>query len=133
MKHFLAGYIPNCTPWMQAADAWGFKHLKELVCQMKITMFAGTLPDRYQLAKIWVTAIKQTWTKAYIFKALRMVGMLPFTRSAHLVGNAPDIEIGDCLQEDERIRMRENNRKRRNEVQQEYLQVCVACMCVLQI
>ena len=31
MKHLIAGYIPNCTPWMQAADAWGFKHLKEQV------------------------------------------------------------------------------------------------------
>ena len=79
-------------------------------------MYNGTLPDRYHLAVLWVRAIKTTWTKTYIAKALRITGMLPFTRSAHLVGNAPDVEIADCIKEDERIRLRENNRKRRIEV-----------------
>lgn len=90
---------------------------------MKIAIHNGTLPDRYHLASMWVRAIKTVWTKTYIAKALRVTGMLPFTRSAHLEGNAPDVEIADCIKEDERIRLRENNRKRRLTVLEDETQV----------
>ena len=114
-----AGWVPNTTPWFQPADRHGFKDIKEGVADEKIKVSKGCATkmnfDRYQLAAIWVKTIKRVWTSSFVATSLRRTGVKPFTRSAHLVGNDPDVEIADTIAESDELQRQAYQRQLRQQ------------------
>ena len=69
--------------------------------------------DRYDIAELWIRAIRRVWTPDYVMKSLRKSGVIPFTRLRHLEGNKAMVALGDCILRAEEISRQEEAYKSR--------------------
>ena len=69
--------------------------------------------DRYDIAELWVRAMRRIWTHDYVMKSLRKSGVIPFTRLKHLEGNKSIVDVADCILRAEEICRKEESYKSR--------------------
>lgn len=71
--------------------------------------------NRYDLATLWVKTIKRVWTSSFVATSFRRTGVKPFCRSAHLVGNAADVEIADTIASSDEMQRQAYQRRLRQQ------------------